>query len=168
MGRLRLFMYACSMAITDPDKQALELKETQAQLAEARAELRAKRGAGGTPGGLGTFFLGLALTIAGLYLVLTQVTVTTWFGGNWFGTGYRGGIGIVMLPLLIGIGALFFNGKSKAGWILTALGGLAILAEIITSLSFHFRETSLLAVIMMFGMLAAGLGLIFRSLRAYE
>src|SRR5436305_10214938 len=104
MVRLRLFFprlrYDRLMAITDPDKQALELKETQAQLAEARAQLRTKRGAGGTPGGIGTFFIGLALTIVGLYLVLTQVTVTTWFGGNWFGSGYRGGIGIVMLPLL--------------------------------------------------------------------
>ena len=33
------------------------------------------RGAGGTPGGLGTFLAGSAMGIAGGYLLLTRVTV---------------------------------------------------------------------------------------------
>ncbi|HEY6332108.1 MAG TPA: hypothetical protein VI756_22455, partial [Blastocatellia bacterium] len=76
---------------------------------------------GGTPGGLGTFFFGLLLAIVGGYLVLNQVQVTSgywqWWGGSTFG--------VTLIPLILGIGILFFNGKSIVGWIL-ALGGLAI------------------------------------------
>ena len=35
------------------------------------------KGAGGTPGGLGSFLAGLAMVIAGGYLLLTRVTVTS-------------------------------------------------------------------------------------------
>ena len=35
------------------------------------------RGAGGTPGGLGTFLAGSAMVVAGGYLLLTRVTLTS-------------------------------------------------------------------------------------------
>jgi hypothetical protein len=69
--------------------------------------------------------------------------------------------------LLIGIGVLFFDGKSKIGWILSAGGLLTILAAVLMSLSIQWAPTSLFNTILMFGMLAGGLGLIARSLRAY-
>ena len=37
---------------------------------------RRMRGAGGTPGGLGTFFLGFIMIVAGGYLLTDQVMVT--------------------------------------------------------------------------------------------
>ena len=138
------------------------------ELNEARAMLRARRGAGGTPGGLGTFFVGLILAGAGLYLVLNQVTVTGSFNlFGFLGLGSGGGFGLTMLPLLIGIGTLFFNGKSVLGWLITILGSAMIMAAILMNMSIFFRPTSLFNTILMFGMLAAGLGMIFRSLRAY-
>jgi hypothetical protein len=71
------------------------------------------RNVGGTPGGLGQFLLGLAMSCAGGYLLMQQVIVT---GGFW---GFYGPstFGITMLPLLIGVGLLFFNGRNWIGWL---------------------------------------------------
>lgn len=150
----------------DPRRQAQELSrlvEDQAAVDVPRA-----RGAGGTPGGVGTFFAGLAMTVLGGYLVLNQVQVTSSFDffGLW-GWNRPAGFGITMLPLLIGVGVLFFDGKSKLGWILTAGGFLTILAAVLMSLSIHWAQTSLFNTIVMFGLLAAGIGLVARSLRPY-
>jgi len=77
------------------------------------------------------------------------------------------GFGLTMLPLLIGVGVLFFDGKSKLGWILSVGGLLTILAAVLMSLSIHWEPTSLFNTLLMFGLLAAGMGLVARSLRAY-
>jgi len=154
------------MPSVDAPKQAAELD----QLEEAKALIRERRmrGAGGTPGGVGTFFLGLLCTVLGGYLVLNQVQVSSSFSffGLW-GWNRPAGFGLTMLPLLIGIGVLFFDGKSKLGWILTAGGVLTILAAILMSLSIRWEPTSLFNTLLMFVLLAAGLGLIARSLRPY-
>jgi uncharacterized protein len=121
------------------------------------------RGAGGTPGGLGEFFAGLAMAAGGGYLLLNQVTVTS---GYWQFGGYNA-FGISLIPLLVGIGMLFFDGRSKLGWVLTALGGLVILLGIISNLSIFFRPTSLFNTLIILGLLAGGLGLIVRSLRTH-
>src|SRR3989475_12929405 len=93
-----------------------------AELEEAKALLRSGRfkGAGGTPGGVGTFFSGLLLTVIGGYLVLNQVQVTSSFTffGLW-GWNRPAGFGWTMLSLLIGIGVLFFVRKRKLVWILS-------------------------------------------------
>ena len=120
------------------------------------------KGAGGTPGGVWTFLAGLAMVVVGGYLLLNQVTVHSgfwsWFGGNTFG--------LTLLPLLIGIGFLFFDGRSAVGWVLTALGALIIVAGIIANLQIYFQPTSLYNTLIMLALVAGGLGLIVRSLRA--
>lgn len=121
------------------------------------------KGAGGTPGGFGEFFTGLAMTGAGGYLLLNQVTVTTGFWQFW---GYNA-FGISLIPLLMGIGLLFYDGRSKVGWLLTAGGALIILLGILTNLSIFFRPTSLFNTLIMLGLLAGGLGLIARSVRSH-
>src|SRR5947208_16302597 len=154
------------MSDFDPQKQAQELSK----LLEDQALVKppGARGAGGTPGGVGTFFAGLLLTVLGGYLVLNQVQVTSSFTffGLW-GLGRPAGFGLTMLPMLIGVGVLFFDGKSKLGWILTVGGALTILAAVLMSLSIHWEATTLFNTLLMFGMLAAGLGLVARSLRPY-
>ena len=100
--------------------------------------------------------------------MLNQVQVSSSFAffGAW-GWGRPAGFGLTMLPLLIGIGVLFFDGKSKLGWFLSGGGLLTILAAVLMSLSIHWAQTSLFNTLLMFGMLAAGFGLVARSLRAY-
>jgi hypothetical protein len=119
-------------------------------------------GAGGTPGGLGTFFAGLAMVIAGGYLLLTRVTVTS---GGWYFYGYNA-FGLSLAPLLIGIGVLFFNGRSLLGWFLTSAGAIIIVVGILANLQIYFQRSSLFDTLVMFGLIAGGIGLVARSLRS--
>jgi hypothetical protein len=119
-------------------------------------------GAGGTPGGLSSFLGGLALVVGGGYLILNQVTVTTSY---WSVYGYNA-FGLSLIPLLIGIGILFFSGKSALGWFLALGGMLIILVGIVANLRIFFQPTSLFNTLLMLGALAGGLGLIARSLRS--
>jgi hypothetical protein len=118
---------------------------------------------GGTPGGIGTFLLGLIMAIAGGYLLFHQVQV---HGGywNWSGLGGAGrSFGITLLPLLFGIGILFFNGKSFAGRFLTFAGALVIIVGVIANLDIQFQQTSMWNLMTMLVLLVGGIGLIVRS-----
>jgi uncharacterized protein len=119
------------------------------------------RGAGGTSGGLGLFLGGSAMVVAGGYLLLTRVTVAS---GGWHMWGYNA-FGLSLVPLLVGIGVLFYNGKSLVGWGLTLAGSIIILAGIIANLRIYFQPSSLFDTIMILGLLAGGIGLVARSLR---
>jgi hypothetical protein len=123
---------------------------------------RPLQGAGGTPGGLGTFFFGLAMTVAGGYLLTNQVIVTS---GAWYWWGYNA-FGLSLLPLLLGISLLFFNGRSLSGWFLTGAGTVIIFVGILAHLEIYFRPTSLFNTLLMLVLLVGGLGLVARSLRA--
>ena len=119
------------------------------------------RGAGGTPGGVGQFFIGLVMAAAGGYLLLNQVQVTT----SYWSFGPYGGFGLTLLPLLVGVAFLFYNGKSIVGWLLTVAGAVIILASVLMHMDIYFRQTSLFNTLVMLGLLFGGLGLIARSLR---
>ncbi len=121
------------------------------------------RGAGGTPGGIGTFVIGLAMLVAGAFLMLNQVTVATAFWRLW---GYDVS-GLALIPLLVGVGALFFNGRSPLGWLLLVTGAIILVASILTRMRFYFRPTTLVSTLLMLGLMAGGIGLIARSLREY-
>jgi uncharacterized protein len=118
-------------------------------------------GAGGTPGGAGQFFIGLIMFGLGAWLLLNQVEVTT----SWWHFWGVNAFGLSLLPMLIGIGILFFNGKSAAGWILATLGFAIILAGILMNMDIYFRRTSLYNTLVMLVLMAGGLGLVARSLR---
>jgi len=121
-------------------------------------------GAGGTPGGVLEFFIGLGMTVAGAYLLTNQVTVTS---GFWSIYG-RSAFGLTLVPLIFGIGILFFNGKSIVGWLLLFAGGVIIFAGIITNLQIYFQPTSLFNTIMMLVLFAGGIGLVARSLISHK
>jgi len=120
------------------------------------------RGAGGTPGGVGQFVLGLGLVIAGGYLFLKRVTVTS---GLWTLWGYNS-FGLSLIPLLLGIGLLFFDGRAVFGWALTFGGVVVMITGIIANLQIYFSPTSLTDTMIMLVMLAAGIGLVARSVRS--
>ena len=119
------------------------------------------RGAGGTEGGLGTFFLGAIMAVAGAYLLTNQVTVTSGFWHLW---GYNA-FGLSLLPFIVGIAFLFFDGASVVGWILTIAGAVIIFVGILAHLDIYFRPTSLFNTILMLVLLMGGIGLVARALR---
>jgi len=126
--------------------------------------MRDLRDVGGTPGGFGTFVFGLALAIAGGYLLMQQVDV---HGGYWaWGDSGRGrSFGLTLIPLLLGVVILFANGSSMIGKLLTFGGVIVILLGVIMNMDIHFRTTSLFNTLMMLVLLMAGIGLIVRSAR---
>ena len=126
------------------------------------AEPPPRPGPGGTPGGLGEFLVGLVMSVAGGYLLTNQVTVTSGFWRVWGHDTF----GLSLIPLLAGIARLFYDGRSLWGWLLTLGGAVIIFAGILANLEIYFRPTSLFATLMMLTLLAGGLGLVARSLRA--
>jgi uncharacterized protein len=121
------------------------------------------QGPGGTPGGLGLFIFGLALAIAGAYLIMSQVQVASSGYWSWLGTNT---FGLTLLPLVIGLGLLFFDGRSIAGWVLAGGGAVIIFVGILANLQIYFQHTSLFNVIVMLTLFAAGLGLMARALKS--
>ncbi len=120
-------------------------------------------GAGGTSGGIRTFMFGLGMTIAGGFLFVNHIQV-----GHSYRFGYffgRNAHGLILLPLIVGIGFMFFNSKSIVGWGLTGGGALIIFLSVITSLRLSFPRTSLYSFLVMMVLLVGGLGLVLRSLR---
>jgi hypothetical protein len=119
-------------------------------------------GAGGTPGGAPQFFLGLALAVVGGYFLTQQVTVQSgyWTLGGW------NAFGLSLIPFILGVGLLFFDGKSTWGFLLLFAGVLIIAAGILMNLNIYFQPTSLFNTLMMIGMTAAGVGLVLRALKS--
>jgi hypothetical protein len=116
---------------------------------------------GGTSGGLGSFLVGLAMAAGGGYLLLQQVTVTSHV---WRFFGYDA-FGLSLVPLLAGIGLLFYNGRSVLAWLLVFVGTVIIFAGIIVNLQIFIRPTSLFNTLIILILLVGGLGLVARSLR---
>jgi hypothetical protein len=118
---------------------------------------------GGTPGGLGDFLIGFAMACIGGYLLSNQVSVV---GSYWsfYGTST---FGITLIPMLIGIGMMFFNGRSVIGWLLTVAGALFILAGVIANMHIYFQPTSLFNTLVMLILLVGGLGLIAKAIRPH-
>jgi hypothetical protein len=125
-------------------------------------------GAGGSPGGVGEFFVGLLVAAVGFYLLFSHVQVHSSYW-NFMGFGGAGrSFGISLIPLLFGIGILFVNGKSVIGWLLSVGGLLFILAGILMNLDIYFQQTTLMNTLVMLFMIAAGLGLIVKGLRPHR
>ena len=120
-------------------------------------------GAGGTPGGAGQFFIGLMCAVAGGWLLMNQVSVSS--GGGWMLYGYNG-FGLSLIPFILGTGLIFFNGKSIVGWLLLAAGLVIVFVGILTNLNIYFRPTSLFNTLLMLALLAGGIGAMAAALRS--
>lgn len=119
---------------------------------------------GGTPGGIGEFVIGFVIACVGGYLLSNQVSIVgsywSFYGANTFG--------VTLIPMLLGIALLFWNGKNIIGWVLTAGGFLFILAGVIANMHIYFQPTTLFNTIVMLVLLVGGLSLVARSLAAHD
>ncbi|NLP25829.1 MAG: hypothetical protein GX365_00555 [Clostridiales bacterium] len=111
------------------------------------------------------FFIGLVILGVGLFWVLQTAQIRTTWGSSLFSIGsWNAPNGVVIIPLLIGIVMLFMMERKIFGWIVTVIGLLGILLAIIMSVRIIFDRTSLLSYVLMFGFIAAGGGLVLKSL----
>jgi hypothetical protein len=126
-------------------------------------ENRSLSNVGGTPGGLGYFLIGFVLACTGGYFLANQVSVVGSYW-NFYGAST---FGITLVPMLIGVGILFWNGRNTVGWFLTIAGALFILAGVIANMHIYFQPTSLFNTLVMLILLVGGLGLIARALSSH-
>lgn len=117
----------------------------------------------GTEGGGGhSLVLGGVLLLVGLFLVFQNTRVSaSWY--VWHIGSFGLPTGIVVLPLLVGIGLWVYRPKWLVGKIVVAAGLLFLLLTIIFSVHIVFMSTGLFNYILMFGCIAAGLALLLRG-----
>lgn len=130
------------------------------------------KGAGGSQGGIGRFFIGLVMMVAGGYLFLDAIKVVNQFGFHRaiysFSGGYNLTTGMVLIPLIFGIGFIFYNSKNPIGWVLSSASIVMLGFGIISSIKFQLRRMSAFELIMMLVLLIGGLGLFLSSLKNFE
>jgi hypothetical protein len=126
------------------------------------------RGTGGSIGGVGSFFLGLAMLVGGVYLLLQSITVSNGFSIG-YGYYHMGGFavtgGMILLPAVIGIAMVFWNSRNYFGWLLFVGSLVALIFGVIASLQFHLRSMSLFELLTILVLVFGGTGLFLRSLQ---
>ncbi|MGA1867771.1 MAG: hypothetical protein ACMUJM_04410 [bacterium] len=126
------------------------------------------KGAGGTDGGIGRFFIGLIMMIGGGYLFLHSIKVTTNFrmGLRLFSLGpVHMTTGMTMIPLVFGIGFIFYNSKNFIGWFLTVGSLVMLLFGILSTINFKLSFMTAYELVTMLVLLIGGIGLFLSSLR---
>ncbi len=133
------------------------------------------KGAGGTSGGLGQFFIGLIMMCGGFYMLLNAIHVSSNFGMGMrlYGFSAMGGqynitSGMVIIPFMFGIGLIFYNGKSIIGWLLSIGSITALIFGVISSIRFSFRSMTSFDLIVILVLAMGGLGLFLRSLKTLD
>lgn len=113
------------------------------------------------------FFIGLVMLAGGLFMIFNNLSISSSWGarGYIFHLGSMGiPNGMVMLPIIVGIGMLCLMKRKIFGWIVIAVGIAIVLLSILLSTHIYWRSTSAYIFIIMFGMTAAGAGLVLREL----
>ncbi|MEY3929372.1 MAG: hypothetical protein RLZZ516_1082 [Cyanobacteriota bacterium] len=126
-----------------------------------------------------TFIAGGALFGAGGFLLLNQVMASSAFtyrggwgmgrhaGGGMFPIGTPG-VGLLMIPLGIGVCLLFAGSYQRWANLLIWGSIAALVVGVLNSIRLTFMPTTLWALGIYIVMIAAGGGLMFRSLGGYD
>jgi len=129
------------------------------------------KGAGGTSGGIGQFFIGLIMMSGGFYMLLNAIKVSSSFGMGTRLYGISGmsiTSGMVMIPFIFGIGLVFYNSRNILGWILSLGSITALIFGVISSIRFSFASMSSFDLIVILVLSMGGLGLFLKSLKAID
>ncbi len=125
-------------------------------------------------GDFSQFLIGGCLFGAGGFLLANQVMVRSpiglargWGGGFVFPLG-EPGMGLLMVPLGIGVCLLFAGGYRRWANLLIWASLAALFVGVLNSVRMVFRPTTLWQLGVYVAMIAAGGGLMFRGLRAYD
>jgi hypothetical protein len=108
----------------------------------------------------GTVVVGIILAAFGAWLLGHQVVVThawTWLGPNTFG--------VSLSVLALAVAWMVAQPHSLAAKLVTIAALVIITAGILLNLQAYFRPTSLFTTVVMIAALAAGVGLLVRSLQ---
>jgi uncharacterized protein len=128
-------------------------------------------GAGGSKGGVGRFFIGLVMIVAGGYLFFDSIRVTHNFGFGRALFSYGGfdlTTGMVLVPFIFGVGMIFYNAKNWLGWLLAGASLVMLAFGIIASIRFRFQSMSAFDLMVILVLFVGGIGLFLSSLREYD
>ncbi|MCJ8313000.1 MAG: hypothetical protein HRU38_06610 [Saccharospirillaceae bacterium] len=130
------------------------------------------KGAGGSSGGIGQFFIGVVMMCGGFYMLLNAINVTSNFalssrlyGGSLLGNQMSVTGGMIMIPFIFGVGFLFYNSKSIIGWLLTIGSITALIFGVIASVRFSLKPMTAFELIVILVLAIGGLGLLLRSFK---
>jgi hypothetical protein len=111
------------------------------------------------------FFAGLLMFAGGVFMILQNVIVRSNWGTSFYHIGtWNVPNGLIMLPVLIGIVMLFVMDRKIFGWIVFGLGLLFILLTVIMSVSITWKTSNAYMFLLMFGLAAAGGGMLMKVL----
>jgi len=110
------------------------------------------------------YFGGIGLLMLGLFLLFNHVKVTSGYASLWGWSGAGGNIGYLMLPLLLGIGWIFYNGRSVWGWLISAVSLFMIVFTVISGLRIWFAPVSMIDLIIMLVPFAIGTAYVLKGM----
>ena len=120
-------------------------------------------------GNASNVILGFIMMCAGFYLLLQSIVVTQsyFLGVGLYHLSFGGGTsitsGMILVPLIFGIGMVFYNTSSLLGWAL-AIGSLsALVIGVMVNTHFALRSMSLFEMLGIFVLAIGGLGLFLRG-----
>jgi len=132
------------------------------------------QGAGGTPGGVGSFIIGFVMMCSGFYLLLQSIDVSNSFtlGTSLYQMpmmGYTASItsGMLLVPFVFGIGMIFYDGRNRVGWALVVGAVSAMVIGVLAGLRFSMHHMSLFDLLTILVLAIGGLGLFLSSLRSH-
>lgn len=111
------------------------------------------------------FVVGLAMLVAGLFILSQRVMVRTSFLGGFmsFG-GYHFSNGLIMVPFIIGIIWMFASGAGFLSKVLTGAGVLFIVIMVIMNTNISLVTITLYEWVMILVLIFGGIGLLARVL----
>ena len=127
------------------------------------------RGAGGSNGGEFSFLIGLAMMIAGFYLLLNSIVISTSFGFGMrlYGVGGLGiTSGMLMIPFIFGVVFIFYNSRNYVGWFLCVGSLIALIVGVLASAQFRLASMSSFDLLLILVLSFGGLGIFLRSLKS--
>ena len=134
------------------------------------------KGSGGTEGGFFQFGIGFLLAAAAAWLLLDSVIATSDHGfftgfirgrsgvGQGRGFGQTTSMGVIFLPFMVSVVALFYDASKKWAWWLLYISLAIVAVEILSHLRFNLN-IKVSHLILMLGTFAAGVGLMLKSYR---
>lgn len=107
------------------------------------------------------YFGGLGLIGIGILMLFQYIQIGSGFMG-FLGMG-GGGFGLLLIPLMVGIGWMFYDSKNRAGWYITSLSCAVIFFAVLATVRITIPNLSLLSMVMMLMPFAIGGALLLKG-----
>ncbi len=109
------------------------------------------------------YYGGMGLILLGLFLLLQHVKLSSGYS-TWWGMTAGDSIGFILVPLLVGVGWIFYNSRSVWGWLIMVVSLVLTVFTIISGLRMYFIPLSMISVILMLLPMTAGVAFVLKGM----